>query len=265
MVNASSSTSAPDLYVVLGDTEPANANISIALARTLNIPCLTAGEAANCSGLFLQFRDQQLKLGRIGGPEHPVSVDFVSSLLSPRRGPELLLKAIGGGQPRPSVVDATAGLGRDSVILLGAGYSVTMIEENAVVAALLDDALTRLRAEFSCAAFAANLSLVAGRAEQYLPELAATGHADVIYLDPMFAVSGKSALVKKEMQLFQHLLGHGDDGSGLLDTALSLATYRVVVKRAIKAPPLASREPTLAVSGKAVRFDVYALRSFKRR
>lgn len=264
MANASSSTSAPELCVLLDSTSDTFAQASRDIARHLNIPCLTTDEASLQSGLFLQFSDLHLKLGRLGGREHPISVDFVAALLTPRRGPELLLKAIGGGQPRPSVIDATAGLGRDSAILLGAGYSVSMIEENPVAVALLEDALTRLQAHPAVASYADQLSLLNAQAEQSLPTLAEQGRADVIYLDPMFAASGKSALVKKDMQLFQSLLGHGGDGTELLDVALSVAKYRVVVKRAIKAPPLANRQPTLSVSGKAVRFDVYALRSFKR-
>lgn len=250
--------------MLIDSERSADYQASVDLAGQLNVPCLPVAEGSNRAGLFLQFRDHHLRLGRLGGREHPISVDFVNALMNPRRGPELLLKAVGGGQPRPSVIDATAGLGRDSAILLGAGYAVSMIEEHPVAGALLNDALARLRAEPICGNFAKNLNLLTGKAEHCLPELAIQGRADVVYLDPMFAASGKSALVKKEMQIFQSLLGHGDNGAELLTVALSAATYRVVVKRSIKAPPLANRQPTLSVSGKAVRFDVYALKSFKR-
>jgi len=263
MVNASSSIFAPDLCI-LTDGEPPGSATESKLARHLNIPCLSTQQSLDRAGLYLQFRDGQLRLGRLGAREHPVAVDFVSSLINPRRGPELLLKAIGATPSRHTVVDATAGLGRDSVILLGAGYKVTMIEENPVAVALLNDALARLRKELATSSHADKIALLAGQAEQVLPTLAQQDGADVIYLDPMFAASGKSALVKKDMQLFQSLLGHGGDAAELLEVALSTAKYRVVVKRAIKAQPLADRQPTLSVSGKAVRFDVYALRSLKR-
>lgn len=264
MADASSSTSAPELYLLLDDEDASASPASIEIASQLDIPIISPHEASTRSGLFLQMRAGHLLLGRLGVRQHPVSVDFVSSLEHRRRGPELLLKAVGGGHPRPTVVDATAGLGRDSAILLAAGYSVCMIEENPVATALLNDALRRLQSEPSCREIAGNLRLLTGKAEQRLPELALEGRADVVYLDPMFAASGKSALVKKEMQLFQSLLGHGADTSELLEVALSAAKYRVVIKRAIKAAPLADREPTLSVRGKAVRFDVYALKSFKR-
>lgn len=264
MADDSSLISDHELCVLIGEGSSSASQSSMTLATQLGIPLLHARDASTRSGLFLQERAGFLTLGRLGGKEHPIFVDFVASLAKPRRGPELLLKALGGGKPRPSVVDATAGLGRDSAIMLGADYAVTMIEGNPVAAALLSDAIERLRADPGYHARARPLDLLKGRAEALLPELALAGRTDVVYLDPMFAASGKSALVKKEMQLFQHLLGHGDDGSDLLEVALSAALYRVVVKRAIKAPPLAGRQPTLSVSGKAVRFDVYALKSLKR-
>ena len=43
----------------------------------------------------------------------------------------------------PSVVDATAGLGRDAFVLASLGCHVRMIERHPVVAALLDDGLQR--------------------------------------------------------------------------------------------------------------------------
>ncbi|MCP5682644.1 class I SAM-dependent methyltransferase, partial [Klebsiella pneumoniae] len=53
-------------------------------------------------------------------------------------------KAVGiKGSYLPDVVDATAGLGRDAFVLASVGCRVRMLERNPVVAALLDDGLTR--------------------------------------------------------------------------------------------------------------------------
>lgn len=259
MAAASSSDSGVDLYLL--EAEDSGDDRLHKLASQLGLPLLSPAEAGGRQGLYLTLHEGRLALGELGGPQHPVSVDFSTALARRRQGPELLLKAIGGGLPRPSVVDATAGLGRDSAVLLALGFPVTMIERNAVVAALLADAVTRLSAQSD--ELAARLSLHCGCAEALLPELQALGAADVVYLDPMFAASAKSALVKKDMQWFQRLLGHGEDDAALLDAALAHARYRVVVKRAAKAPALANRKPSFAVSGKAVRFDVYALKAFK--
>ena len=60
----------------------------------------------------------------------------------------------------------------------------------------------------------------------------------MIYLDPMFPHRDKSALVKKEMQVFRTVVGDDDDSPALLKAALAVATYRVVVKRPRKAEPV---------------------------
>ena len=65
---------------------------------------------------------------------------------------------------------------------------------------------------------------------------------DVVYLDPMYPHRQKSALVKKEMRVFQSLVGADEDADLLLAPALALATRRVVVKRPDYAEPLAGRK-----------------------
>ncbi|MCK8421215.1 class I SAM-dependent methyltransferase, partial [Erwinia amylovora] len=68
-----------------------------------------------------------------------------------RRGGERghpLVKAAGFKKDRiPTIVDATAGLGRDAFLLASAGAKVTMLERSAEVHALLKEALSRAAAE----------------------------------------------------------------------------------------------------------------------
>ncbi|GAM77379.1 SAM-dependent methyltransferase [Vibrio ishigakensis] len=83
---------------------------------------------------------------------------------------------------------------------------------------------------------------------------------DVVYLDPMYPHpenKKKSALVKKEMRVFQHLVGADLDADGLLTPALELATKRVVVKRPDYANWLDEKKPSMAIETKKNRFDVY--------
>ncbi len=256
MANASRSAFAPEALICHGDP-PAGCR---QVVERLKLDLLTDDNSLASNTLSLDWRDGVLSLGRAGSREHPVAVDFVRALQQRRQGPELLVKAVTGNlSVKPSVIDATAGLGRDTAILLSRGLAVTMVEQNPVVCALLDNAMDRLRAEPGLAEVAQRLGLSRLNACDYL----AVNRADVVYLDPMFSASGKSALAKKDMQLFQSLLGHGDDGEDLLNAALASADYRVVVKRGAKAPPLAGREPGFAIKGKAVRFDVYPLKSLK--
>ena len=64
--------------------------------------------------------------------------------------------------------------------------------------------------------------------------------------------------VKKEMRVFQSLVGPDLDADGLLAPARQLATKRVVVKRPDYAPPLADVATPNAVVTKGHRFDIYA-------
>ena len=183
--------------------------------------------------LELRKRDEP----KLGG----IFVDFVGGAMAHRRKfgggrGEAVAKAVGiKGDYLPDVVDATAGLGRDAFVLASVGCRVRMLERNPVVAALLDDGLAR------------------GYADAEIG-----GWLQEVYLDPMFPHKQKSALVKKEMRVFQSLVGPDLDADGLLEPARLLATKRVVVKRPDYAPPLANVATPNAVVTKGHRFDIYA-------
>ncbi|WP_051553747.1 class I SAM-dependent methyltransferase [Desulfobulbus elongatus] len=229
------------------------------LADTLGIPLIEEPEGAV---LLLRFMPEGLELAKPGDPLLPGSLraeftarDFRRRLLHPGR--ELLVQAArvrGGGQPL--VVDATAGLGRDGFLLAAAGYRVRMIEANPVVAALLADGLARARCIAGLAAIAARIDLIVGDAREQLPALVEL--PEVVYLDPMFPERTKSALVRQELRLLQLLDQKNCDDADLLRVALAVAAKKVVVKRPLKAPPLAAVPPGSTRRGKAVRFDVYA-------
>lgn len=196
-----------------------------------------------------------------------IRCDFISGELRHRRlygggKNQMILKATGLNKHKPSIMDLTAGLGRDSYVLATAGARVTMFERQPVVAALLADGLRRLRSagDEQELAIAQRLSLHKGDSLNCLPALAEREAADVIYLDPMFPERGKAAKVKKSMAFFHHLVGNDDDSAALLPLALATARYRVVVKRPRHAPPLADLKPSLCFEGKSTRFDVYPLK-----
>ena len=198
----------------------------------------------------------------------PVSVDFGSDGMRHRRRSghnELLGRAVGvSGKRRPQVLDATAGLGRDSFVLADMGCMVTLCEREPVIAAMLSHGLQVALASGDdwLPGVARRMSLVAADARDLAPPQ--FGSPDMIYLDPMFPPRDKSAAVKKEMALFQLLLdgeAAGHDADGLLLWALEQDVARVVVKRPARAPFLAGRKPSHSVAGKAVRFDVYVRRA----
>lgn len=176
---------------------------------------------------------------------------------------ESIAKAVGvTGQFKPSVVDGTAGLGRDAFVLAGLGCSVQLIERHTVVAALLDNGLHRAQQEHDFIGETCMRMQLIGTDNLFTGN-GYTQEPDVVYLDPMYPKTGKQkAQVKKDMQIFQQLVGSDEDADTLLEPALALAKYRVVVKRPNSAPFLAGREPNSQIKSKKHRFDVYIKRGF---
>jgi 16S rRNA (guanine1516-N2)-methyltransferase len=194
-----------------------------------------------------------------------VYVDFVHGAAGYRRRQneglrQPLAKAIGiKGNDRPSLLDATPGLGRDAFVLACLGCRVTMIERSPIVHALLENGLQRaLRNEEVKSIIAQHLHLIAGDACDTLARCKEEERPDVVYLDPMYPHRTKSALVKKEMRMLRGIVGDDEDAPSLLHLALEHAHKRVAVKRPRLAPPLeAEISPSMSIEGKNTRYDVY--------
>jgi 16S rRNA (guanine1516-N2)-methyltransferase len=243
--------------------EPAFAQAAAAWAERLHLR--SAGEAE----FALQVGPSGLQLVDLSPhAAGPVRADFLAGPVAHRRlfgggSGQMIARAV-GIQPgiRPHVLDATAGLGRDAFVLARLGCTLTLIERQPLIAALLEDALQRALADHEVAPIVAQMHLVCGNAIELMGVW--EGEApQVIYLDPMFPQREKSALVKKEMRLFRSLAGDDDDAPALLEAALALATYRVVVKRPRKASAIAGEMPAYALEGKSSRFDIYPKKSLK--
>lgn len=162
------------------------------------------------------------------------------------------------GVPDALVVDATAGLGEDSLLLAAAGHRVILFERDPAIAALLADGLRRAADDPRLVEATSRMRLIEGDSIEGLTriqELAGV-RPDVVLLDPMFPTRTKDARVKKKLQLLQHLEAPCDDEKELMNAALAAEPRKVVVKRPIKGPLLAGVKPSYSVSGKAVRFDV---------
>ncbi|PIE41392.1 MAG: hypothetical protein CSA49_03675 [Gammaproteobacteria bacterium] len=208
---------------------------------------------------LLVYRQGVLQLVPANKKQRPLMVDFIAGTTGYRGHQnvrnEMLVKAVLGRdkQTIPTVIDATAGLGRDSYLLAVLGCYVTMLERNPVVGALLSDGLARFKAQDQ-EGVAKRMTLIKGDARENLQSMT---EADVVYLDPMFPKRDKAALVKKEMQIFKEIVGPDTDGDYLLDVAQRIALKRVVVKRPAKAEYLAGVKPTYCLQGKASRFDIY--------
>ena len=176
-------------------------------------------------------------------------------LRSDRLPRELLVRAARvRGVEAPTAVDATAGLGEDSLLLAAAGFSVRLYEKDQVIAALLRDALERAAALPELADVVARMELLEEDSVEALPHLDFS--PDVVLLDPMFPERTKSAAVKKKFQLLHHLERPCENEGELLDAALAACPRKIVIKRPPKGPVLAGVKPSYQVTGKAVRYDV---------
>lgn len=247
--------------------DPAQDERARALAQELGLPFRPASQAEPPFALILSVGAHRLELRQTGvRAPGPVFVDFAGGALQHRRlfgggRDQPLGRAVGlRSGTRPTVLDATAGLGRDAFVLACLGCRVTLLERSAVIAALLRDGLLRaLHAPETAEIVSQRMHLVHADAIGHMQSLDEQQRPDVVYLDPMYPHRDKSALVKKEMRMLQQLLGPDQDSARLLEAALGCARRRVVVKRPRSAPALAGPEPAMAIHGKNTRYDVYVI------
>lgn len=161
---------------------------------------------------------------------------------------EPLLRAIRIKQKYPRhVLDTTPGLLKDSFMLAGRGIKVSACERNPLIYVMVSHALKQLTT---------SINYYFGDAKGLIK----THQADLIYLDPMYPPSKKTAQVKQAMQVLHRVIGHDDDADELLLQALEQANLtgaRVVVKRPKYAGWLADITPGYHSQTASTRFDIY--------
>jgi len=188
-----------------------------------------------------------------------VFVDFLSGEFRQR------LKTISKSQPLfkamaieagDTVLDATAGFGKDALCFCHLGANVIAVEEDDTVFALLEDGVRRAKSD---PLFAKNLvskiTLVHANSEKFMANI--EEKPQVIYLDPMYPAVEKSAKPKKHMAFLRDILTPTTNIAEMLDAALSCAQKRVVIKRPIGSPVLGKAHHSF--ESKMVRFDMYLM------
>jgi len=190
-----------------------------------------------------------------------IVIDFVGGAVGFR-----LRRGEGRGQPlpracgmakgaTPTIVDATAGMGRDAFFLASLGAHVTLIERNPQVHAALERAMAAAREHGDeLAAIIARMTLLHGDSRALLQTLG----PEVVLVDPMHPERTKSALVKKQMRDLRDVVGADLDARELMEAALAAAQNRVVLKWPQRAAPIEGlRKPSHQISGKTTRYDVF--------
>lgn len=213
-------------------------------------------------GLFLQRRVDGLTL-----TDGTLEMRGDLTRMLPRLAPgklsgELLVRAakIRDAGERPVAIDATAGLGEDALLLAAAGFCVELYESDPVIAALLRDALVRATTVPELADAVARMRVYEADSIAALPAYADAEHqVAVVYLDPMFPASRKSAAAKKKFQLLRQLECPEERQEAMVRAALAAQPHKVVIKRPLKGPNLADIKPAYSLKGKAIRYDCLVL------
>lgn len=185
------------------------------------------------------------------------------------------------------ILDITAGTGTDAYVLASLGASVLMLERQPAISLMLTralqlatvdsssaDAISRLNLVFADSADWMNTRLVTSlqgatatqpdqpvfpsqiRPANRIPDEA----PDVIFMDPMYPVTRRTALARQPMQFLQLLAGPDENSTELLELARRLARKRVVVKRPISASEIGDIRPDTVVESAKTRYDIYLRR-----
>lgn len=227
-----------------------------ALAEELRLPLIFKENKAY--DYWVVLSETSLGIKQSQSKARLIKVDFLSEDLRYRlhhasKKNERLIQALGADCQKKRVVDATGGLGHDSLLLAKTGAKVTLLERSPLIYQLLKDGLARAE---SALPLIEHIHLIHTDAITWLT--ATTETIDIVYLDPMFPEAKKSALSKMEMQILQSIIGQDEDANILFERALACATTRVVVKRPRKADFIAkSPTPSYSLTGSSSRFDIY--------
>ena len=167
---------------------------------------------------------------------------------------KLIKKALGKSDKPLKILDCTAGLIQDSLLFLSLGHHVTAIEQSKILFLLLQDAMNRSKE--TCNDLFKNFNLIHGNACSFGQN---ADEFDVIYYDPMYPPSKKSALGSGQLEYLTKILEIEEiknDPQQDFEVLELMPVRKMIVKRPIKAEPFNS-SINYQVSGKTTRFDVY--------
>jgi len=213
-------------------------------------------ENLNINGFILEWKDGQYWLQSDIPKENPIGIEIDKELQRHEEffkksslQKELLARAIGVKGPyRPRVLDLTAGLLGDSLLMLAFGCEVWATERHPVIQKLIESSLKNARHP--------KLSQFHFYPEEGLSFLDQVPEIDVIYFDPMFEDASEKTSPRKEMRIFRNMVGKDLDAREVFQKASLIGPKRLVVKRP-KHSEVLFGTPSVEYVGKSTRYDVY--------
>jgi 16S rRNA (guanine1516-N2)-methyltransferase len=164
-----------------------------------------------------------------------------------------LKKAIGKNKEPQLILDGTAGLLSDTLILLSLGHKVIACEQSKYIYLLVSDAVRRAVGQLD---FLENLILVNQNSiDVYLKK----ENIDIVYLDPLFPQDKKQLKRSKSIYALRDILklekiATNDDK--LFIKFNELKPKKIILKRPLKSE-IIYNTPNYQVKGKSTRFDIY--------
>lgn len=207
-------------------------------------------------GKILELRNGQYWLHSDNPKENPIGIEIDRELIRHEEyfkksslQKELLAKALGVKGPyRPKVLDLTAGMLGDSLLMLSFGCEVWAVERHPVIRALIESAIKNAQHPKI-----GNFHFLSSDAETVLKSAL---EVDVIYFDPMFEDANEKTSPKKEMRIFREMVGSDADAREVFKIAREKRPKRLVVKRPRHSSQLVE-SPSVEYIGKSTRYDVY--------
>lgn len=208
------------------------------------------------SETYLSITKQGLVIINKDISEKPIRLDFNETLRKFQRQnlkKHPLVTAVGIKNKNNLIIDTTAGFAKDSLLLASLGHKVISLESSPIIFYLIQEAKNRLLTDKPNI----NLDFLNIDSFEYLTNCKTI--PDIIYIDPMFPESSKSALAKKNMQILQKITKTEKfDYEKLLKVAIKKARKKVIVKRPRLGPFLAEIEAKAQISSnQSTRYDIY--------
>ena len=164
-----------------------------------------------------------------------------------------LKKAIGRTERPLRILDATAGLLGDSMIMLALGHSVTAYEQSKILYTMLNNELNQFSETDSNLL---NFQLINSNVcETKFSEES----FDVIYFDPMYPEDRASSARRSDLKKINSILeieGLASEPESTFTYLRNIPSTKLIVKRPLKADAFEG-SINYQITGKSVRFDIY--------